>query len=74
MLTTVVIAVDRVYGKKVAYPVSTNAKLLAGLAGSTTLTPSAIRSIIALGYDIEIEIKPDCNIAFDPSMLNMKGD
>lgn len=44
------------YGTQVVYPVCDNSKLFARLAGTRTLTPSAISLIKQLGY--EIIVKP----------------
>lgn len=41
-----------VYGTEKVYPVCGKAKLFAGIAGTTTLTPKALKLITELGYEI----------------------
>lgn len=53
------VSIKSVYGSDVAYPVCDDAKEFANLAGTKTLTASAIRSIRRLGYAVEV-ILPDC--------------
>ena len=43
-----------VYGKRVAYPVCDKAKLFADIADTVTLTPSNLKRITKLGYEIHI--------------------
>jgi hypothetical protein len=40
------------YGKQVAYPICSTAKLFAEIAGTKILTDSTLMRIAALGYDI----------------------
>jgi hypothetical protein len=51
----ITVRLTKVYGNETVYPVCDKAKLFAGLAGTSTLTPHAIRQIKALGYEIWIE-------------------
>jgi hypothetical protein len=48
----IIITVKNVYGNELVYPVCPKAKLFAELAGSKTLTHSALVKIEALGYTI----------------------
>jgi hypothetical protein len=48
-----------VYGKTVAYPSCDKAKLFSALTGTTTLTPDALKHIIALGYTVRIKQQPE---------------
>ena len=51
----VVVEVKSVYGNDLIYPVSNNAILFAKIAGTKTLSPSVMRTIIGLGYFIEVK-------------------
>ena len=44
-----------VYGNEVFYPVCENAKLLAEIAGTTTLTERVLRNIKKMGIEIVLE-------------------
>lgn len=48
----ITIRVDRVYGKVTVYPVCDRAKLIAQLAGTTTLTHGALCLAERLGFEI----------------------
>jgi hypothetical protein len=50
------VQVREVYGRKVVYPVCEQGKLFAAIAGTTTLTPQALRYIGRLGVKVD-EIK-----------------
>ncbi len=41
-----------IYGEDKAYPVCQTARLFAAMTGTKTLTPSALRYIAQLGYEI----------------------
>ena len=51
---TIQVHIKDVYGKQTVYPVCDKAKLFAKLAGTTTLTHSALCVIEQLGYNIEV--------------------
>ena len=51
----IMVRIKNVYGTDKIYPVSPNAKLFADIAGTTTLRPSDLKAIQALGYKILIE-------------------
>lgn len=51
----IIVSIKSVYGNEVIYPVCEQAKLLARLAGTKTLTPEAVRIIHKLGYKLQIE-------------------
>jgi len=51
----VIVEVKSVYGNDLVYPVSNSAILLAKIAGTKTLSPSVMRTIIGLGYLIEVK-------------------
>jgi hypothetical protein len=48
------VRVTDVYGKLVVYPVCDKAKLFASIAGTKTLTDTALRYIKKLGYTVHI--------------------
>jgi hypothetical protein len=48
------VEIKNVYGVRTVYPACDTSKLLARLAGTKTFTPSAIETIKALGYQIEV--------------------
>ena len=48
----ITVSVDRVYGNRVIRPVCQQAKLLAELAGTKTLTPAALKIIRKMGYEV----------------------
>jgi len=49
-MKTITVKIKQVYGNTVAYPVCEQARLLAQLAGTTTLTIQALKTIKALGF------------------------
>jgi hypothetical protein len=51
----IVVRIKTVYGVDKVYPVCAKAQLFADIAGTTTLRPSDIMAIHALGYGIDIE-------------------
>jgi hypothetical protein len=51
---TITVTVRDVYGIKTIYPACDTAKLLARLAGTKTLTQSALATIKALGYTVTV--------------------
>jgi ATP phosphoribosyltransferase len=51
----IMVRIKNVYGTDKIYPVSPNAHLFADIAGTTTLRPSDLKAIQALGYKILIE-------------------
>lgn len=50
----ITVTVRDVYGIKTIYPACETAKLLARLAGTKTLTQSALATIKALGYTVAV--------------------
>lgn len=48
------VLVRTVFGNETVYPVCEKAKLFAKIAGTKTLCPTALSSIKALGYEIEV--------------------
>lgn len=50
----ITVTVREVYGIKTVYPACDTAKLLARLAGTKTLTQSALSTIKALGYTVTV--------------------
>ena len=55
MSENIVVRIKTVYGVDKVYPVCTKARLFADIAGTTTLRPSDLKAIRALGYGINIE-------------------
>lgn len=53
-----IVRIANVYGVQQIYPVCSNAKLLAELAGTKTLTKQAITKIMALGYTVKLDKQP----------------
>jgi len=49
-MQTIQIEIKRVYGNVVAYPLCTQAKIFASIAGTSTLTSANLKRIQALGY------------------------
>ena len=54
MLKGIKVSIKNVYGSDIIYPICDDAKEFANLAGTKSLTASAIRSIRRLGYSVEI--------------------
>jgi hypothetical protein len=54
-MQTITVQVRTVYGRETIYPACTVSVLLARLAGTTTITPEAMRTIQALGYSVAVE-------------------
>lgn len=54
----IVVSVRSVYGVDKIYPVCTNAKLFADIAGTTTLREHDLRRIQQLGYHIVVSQPP----------------
>ena len=52
----IIVKVKDVYGKPTVYPVCVLAEEFAKLAGTTTLTKSALNSIRALGFNVVLEV------------------
>lgn len=55
MKTTLVLNFKSVYGKTVAYPANDQARRLADLVNSKTLTYGALRDAAGMGFDFAIE-------------------
>jgi hypothetical protein len=53
----IVVRIKTVYGVEKVYPVCAKAQLFADIAGTTTLRPSDLKAIQALGYGIQVEQK-----------------
>jgi hypothetical protein len=51
----IIVRVRDVYGQRKVYPVCSDAKLFAEIAGTTTLTDNTLRRIRDLGFDIKIQ-------------------
>lgn len=51
-MKTITIKIKQVYGNIVAYPACDQSRLLAQLAGTTTLTTQALKTIKLLGFEI----------------------
>ena len=51
------VEVKNVYGNETVYPYCEQAKLFARIAGTKTLTVETLKSIKALGYEIEPYIR-----------------
>lgn len=51
----ITVRITKVYGKDMIYPVCEQAKLFARLAGTKTFTVANMQTIIALGYEINVE-------------------
>ena len=51
----ILIRKKNIYGNEVFYPVCENAKLLAEIAGTTTLTERALQNIKKMGVKIVLE-------------------
>jgi hypothetical protein len=52
---TITVRIKNNYGQQVVYPFCEVSKKLAALAGTTTLTPMAIRLIKDIGYTVKIQ-------------------
>lgn len=48
------IEIRNVYGEEKAYPVCTDAKVFADIAGTKTLTQMTLRRVLALGYSLAV--------------------
>ncbi len=48
------VKIKNVYGNETVYPVCDKAKLLASLAGHTTLTDRDLRLVKELGYTVQV--------------------
>ena len=53
--TSFVVRFDRVDGSVTCYPVSAQAQAIARLAGKKTLSPSDIKTVRAMGFDVRID-------------------
>lgn len=51
----ITVQVREVYGNKVFYPVGEKAELLAGIAGTKTLTIPVLSKIKQLGIEVEVQ-------------------
>lgn len=51
----ITVTIRNVYGKQVIYPACEKAETFAAIAGTSTLTPQAIKQIKALGYEVRVE-------------------
>ena len=49
----ITVEVRSVYGRDAIYPVCDKAAAFAAIAGTTTITPDALRHIRALGYAVQ---------------------
>ena len=54
-MKTVTVEIRNVYGNETIYPICEQAKLLAKLAGTKTITKDAVRVIKDLGYSITVK-------------------
>jgi hypothetical protein len=55
MTMTITVRIKNNYGQQVVYPFCEVSKKLAALAGTTTLTPMAIRLIKDIGYTVKVQ-------------------
>lgn len=53
-MQTIQIEIRNVYGNTVAYPVDTQAKVFAAIAGHKTLTRSTLQGVLSLGYSVQV--------------------
>ena len=51
----VIVKFKDVYGNRLVYPVCANAHHFASIAGTKTLSTPILKTIEAMGYDIQIE-------------------
>lgn len=51
----IIVSIRHVYGNETIYPVCPKAKTLAALAGTKTLTRTALAHIRALGFEITLQ-------------------
>lgn len=59
MNTTILVEVRQVYGCTKVYPMNEQAKLLAGIAGTATLTPFTLQLAEKMGFTVtQVEQKP----------------
>jgi hypothetical protein len=59
MNTTILVEVRQVYGCTKVYPMNDQAKRLAGIAGTATLTPYTLQQAEAMGFTVtQVEQKP----------------
>lgn len=54
----ITIQVRSVYGVNKAYPACDTSKIFAMMLGTKTLTPHALRHVLALGYDVVLQSDP----------------
>ena len=52
---SILVRVDRVYGRTTIYPVCERAALYAALAGTRTFTPEAVRVLKTLGVVLRVQ-------------------
>ena len=52
MNTQIVVLIKNVYGEELSYPVNEQARLLAQIAGTKTLTPATLQRAHAMGFEI----------------------
>ena len=55
MERTITVEIKSQYGANVIHPICKDAKAFAAIAGTKTLTPAAVQSIKALGYQINVQ-------------------
>lgn len=53
MKTIIQITIKNVYGNETIYPVNDQARRLAALVGTKTLTQSTLRQAVAMGFQLE---------------------
>lgn len=54
MTKSIQIQIKNVYGEEKAYPVCTKAALFAKIAGTKTLTRTALHDILAMGFSVQV--------------------
>jgi hypothetical protein len=59
---TIQFQIRNVYGEEIAYPMCTDAKIFADIAGTKTLTRMTLRRVLALGY-VLVEIDRNGNVS-----------
>jgi len=54
-MSEIVVQIKNVYGVEKVYPVCAKAHLFTDIAGTTTLRPSDLKAIQALGYRVSVQ-------------------
>ena len=51
----IIVTIKSVYGRELIYPSCSQARIFATIAGTDTLTDSAVRQIKLLGYRVKVQ-------------------